>query len=108
MTRYDRKFWLTAAHGWWQRQPPAQRQQLYRPAELTRATGIPNYHLPQVLNELGWHRTVRWTRHNGRRLKRVYYAPPGHRVPQPPRGRPTIHLDLIFGVAPDPCTLFPE
>ncbi len=42
MTRYDRKFCLTAAHGWWQRQPPAQRQQLYRPAELTRAGTAPS------------------------------------------------------------------
>lgn len=81
---------------WWASLPGTERRVLYRPHEITRATGTPRQHLPHVLDLLRWHRACHWTREGGRRVRRTYYAPPGHRVPRPPRGRPPLDVLALF------------
>jgi hypothetical protein len=88
---------LAQAAAWWDRLPAQHRKPTYQPAELHRATGIARQHLATALPLLGWHRSRHWRRQNGRRVLRVTYAPPGHRVPAPPRGRPPISLLDLFG-----------
>ncbi|WP_211160141.1 hypothetical protein, partial [Aromatoleum aromaticum] len=83
---------------WWASLPDADRRTLYRPHELTRATGIPRPALPHVLEMLGWHRARRWGRNHNRRMLRVLYAPPGRRVPLPPRGRPPLDVLALFAL----------
>lgn len=83
---------------WWASLPDTARRKVYRPHELTRATGIPRQHLPHVLSIHGWHRAQRWGRADGTRVFRTYYAPPGHRVPRPPRGRPPIDVLALFAL----------
>lgn len=74
----------------WRAALPPDGPTVYRPHQITSATGVPRYALPAVLAILGWHRAARWSRTNNRRVRRVYYALPGHRVPRPARGRPSI------------------
>jgi hypothetical protein len=89
---------LAQADTWWRRLPAQQRKPTYHPAELHRVTGIARRHLATALPLLGWHRARHWSRQDGRRVLRVLYAPPGHRVPSPARGRPPISLlDLFRG-----------
>jgi hypothetical protein len=108
MNPHTCRYHLHRARRWWKSLPPEQRCRIYRAGELSAATGVPTRYLPTVLTELGWHRAQRWTRLNGRRIWRWYYAPPPHRVPYPPRGRPTLHLDQLLGLAGDPYRQFPE
>lgn len=54
--------------------------------------------LPTALQILGWHRRKVWSRKNGRRVLRVYYAPPGHKVPAPKRGRPAVNLANLLNI----------
>ncbi|MFZ1539318.1 MAG: hypothetical protein WAT23_18300 [Chromatiaceae bacterium] len=107
MNVFDLNFRAAGIRSWWNRLPPTQRRQLYRPAELARATGTPAYDLPTVLAHLGWDRAVHWSRVDGRRVRRTYYAPPGYQVPRPPRGRPSFSLEKIFGVT-TPCPYRPH
>ena len=97
----------TRARTWWDSLPADARRPLYRPSALTAATGIPPTALPMALWLLGWDRGTRWTRVDGRRVQRTFWAPPGHKVPRPPRGRPSPSLAVLFGVEPDPYTVFP-
>lgn len=83
---------------WWASQPDTARRTVYRPHEIRRATGVPRQHLPAVLEVLRWHRAQRWSRANNRRVLRVLYAPPGHRVPRPPRGRPPLDVLALFAL----------
>lgn len=87
---------LAAVTTWWAAQPPETRRTCYRPQEIQRATHVPQAHLPAVLALLGWHRASHWTRENGRRVRRVRYAPPGHRVPKPLRGRPPLDVLAFY------------
>jgi len=83
---------------WWASVPDSERRATYRPHELSRATGVPRHALPCVLDLLKWHRARRWTRINNRRVLRVLYAPPGHRVPLPLRGRPPLDVLALFAL----------
>lgn len=60
---------------------------------LSNAMGTTMKHLHTPLAVLGWHRAEVWHRMEDKRVRRVYYAPPGHTVPRPPRGRPHFNLD---------------
>lgn len=83
---------------WWRNLPDDQRQVLYRPDTLIRAAGIARADLPHALALAGWHRAARWLiGDDGRRKKRVFYAPPGHQVPDAaPRGRPPTTIFTIL------------
>lgn len=100
---------MSAAALWWASLEPEQRRTCYRPAELQALTGIARANLPHVLELLGWHRAQRWTREAGRRRIRTYYAPPGHHVPKPPRGRPSLDVLALLAIErTDPYDLFPR
>lgn len=100
---------MAAVTTWWASLNPEDRRTCYRPEHLQTATGITRPNLPTVLDLLGWHRAQRWTREAGRRRIRTYYAPPGHRVPQPPRGRPSINVLALLALDhSDPYDLFPR
>lgn len=88
---------LAQVSAWWESVPKAARKTTYRPVELHRGAGIPPQALPTVLVLLGWQRARHWGRQNGRRVLRVWYAPPGHRIASPARGRPPITLFDLFG-----------
>lgn len=60
--------------------------------ELHKGVRLPMNILCPALLLLGWKRAEVWGRRNNRRVKRVLYAPPGHRIPRPPRGRPRFSL----------------
>lgn len=87
---------LAAVTTWWASLPDTARRTTYRPHELSHATGVVRQHLPEVLDLLGWQRARRWTRINNHRVLRTYYAPPGLRVPFPPRGRPPLDVLAMF------------
>jgi hypothetical protein len=92
---------LAAAEAWWGRLPAHERKPAYRPRELCRDARVAALHLPTALSLLGWHRARHWSRQDGRRVFRVWYAPPGRRIASPARGRPPINLfDLFGGRAP--------
>ncbi len=76
---------------WYARQP-APKPTCFTCKALSDGTGysMPLLYLPLLMS--GWHRAEVWHRSGGRRVKRVYYAPPGHQVPRPPRGRPRFNL----------------
>lgn len=97
---------LAAVESWWRSLTPENRRTCYRPHELAGAAGVPLSDLPTITAVLGWHRAERWTREGGRRKLRMFYAPPGHRVPTPPRGRPSTAAILapLLGFA-DPYAL---
>lgn len=101
---------MGAVTTWWASLSPQARRGCYRPHEIANATGVAVNSLSTVLQLLKWQRARRWVRVNNRRVLRVYYAPPGHRVPHPPRGRPP--LDLIAVLAHDtprtPCGPLPR
>ncbi len=88
---------IAAASSWWNRLPAHKRKPAYRPAELQQATGLATRYLAASLPLLGWHRARHWSRQGGRRKLRVLYAPPGHQIPAPARGRPPITLLDLFG-----------
>lgn len=100
---------IAAVTLWWARLDPNDRRTCYRPHELRTATGVDRKNLPHVLALLGWHRARRCTTVNGRSTQRTYYAPPGHQVPEPPRGRPTTAtlIGMLLG-HPDPYDLYPR
>lgn len=105
---YNINYWKARVRNWWNRQPPVQRRLIYRPAELSRLSGAPLTSLPSVLGQLGWHRAVRWSRIDGRRILRTYYSPPGYQVPRSRRGRPAITLEQIFGLAANTTVKYPH
>lgn len=86
---------------WWASVADNSRKSIYRPGELRAATGITPQALPHVLMLAGWQRARHWTRENNRRQFRTFYAPPGHTVPPPLRGRPSTASVLadLFGLS---------
>lgn len=62
-------------------------------SDLTTGTGLSmrQLHYPLVAI-LGWQRASIWSRRGNRRVRRVYYAPPGGHMDKPPRGRPPFNL----------------
>lgn len=66
--------------------------------QLVTATGYSMRSLHAALLLSGWHRAEIWTRHRGRRIRRVFYAPPGHKVPRPKRGRPRFSIDDYINI----------
>lgn len=100
---------LATVESWWAGLPTEQRKTLYRPHVLSTLTGVSRKSLPTVLHILGWDCRNVWVRRDGRRTLRTYYAPPGHRVPTPPRGRPSTYAILapLLG-HPDPYDLYPR
>jgi len=80
--------------------------------ELCNALGAPmrSLHLPLLL--LRWDCRQCWGRDPaGKRVLRVMWAPPGHRVPPPPRGRPSPDLRPIIAALVGtgrPATLAPS
>jgi hypothetical protein len=82
----------------WYAAQPEPRRTAYRAEELARATGMPRLHLSQALILAGWSRAGVWQRRAGRRLCRVWYSAPGHRVPRPPRGRPRFILEDVIPI----------
>lgn len=65
-------------------------------AELTQGTGYSMSQLRLPLAMLDWSRTEVWQRIDGKRVRRVFYAPPGHHVPRPNRGRPSTRFDYFY------------
>ena len=94
---------------WWSSLPTEQRRSIYRPHDITTATSVPTQALPPVLHVLGWNARRVWVRRNGKRKIRTYYAPPGHTVPTPPRGRPSTFAIIAPLIGqPDPYDLYPR
>lgn len=75
----------------WHAARPNKAHKVFTCTELT-TTGYTLRQLRFPLALLGWQRAEVWSRRNNRRVKRVLYAPPGHRIPRPPRGRPRFSL----------------
>jgi len=71
---------------------PDPKPECFSCSELTRLLGLTMRQLHTPLIILGWARAEVWHRENGKRVRRVYYAPPGQQVPRLPRGRPRFNL----------------
>ena len=84
----------------WYASLPDPKPECFTCSELTRQLGLTMRQLHGPLVVLAWDRQSVWHRENGKRVRRVYYAPPGKAVPRPPRGRPRFnlndHLDINF------------
>jgi hypothetical protein len=61
-------------------------------------TGLTMRQLHGPLLLLGWDRRQRWGLQDGRRVLRVWWAPPGHKVPQGYRGRPRFNLEALIPI----------
>lgn len=76
----------------WYATLPDPKPTVFSCADLVKAIGCGPRTLRHALTLLGWDRASVWSRRGSRRVRPVLYAPPGHTVPRPPRGRPRFSL----------------
>lgn len=91
---------ICAAVTTWHAALKTPRPEVFSCAEVSAGIGTSpqNPQLPTAMAILGWHRRKVWDVNDGKRVLRVYYAPPGCKVPQPKRGRPSINLIELLGI----------